>query len=181
MRKFILFLVLLTSFTFFAGCSNTADQAGAKASTTQNQVQKKSEQKLVVYRAAANGTETLLPETVTIAENGKSAMENALVALISTKPQDAKFADVVPIGTKLLGLKVDKNIAYADFSKELLKKNQGSYEEMMLAYAIVNTLTEFPEVKKVQILVEGKKAVGGHMDLEEPLTRNTTLLANGKQ
>ena len=48
----------------------------------------------------------------------------------------------------------------------------------MLTYAIVNTLTEFPEVKKGQILGEGKKILSfnGHMDLEEPLSRNMTLL-----
>lgn len=49
---------------------------------------------------------------------------------------------------------------------------------MMLCYAITNTLTEFPEIKKVQILVEGKKVItlSGHMDLEDPLTRNKSLL-----
>ena len=87
--------------------------------------------------------------------------------------------DVVPIGTKVLSLKIDKNgTAYADFSKELAKKGQGSYGEMMLCYAITNTLTEFKEIKRVQILVEGKKVItlSGHMDIEDPLERNKTLL-----
>lgn len=87
--------------------------------------------------------------------------------------------DVVPIGTKVLSLKIDKDgTAYADFSKELAKKGQGSYGELMLCYAITNTLTEFKEIKRVQILVEGKKRIllGSHMDIEEPLERNKTLL-----
>ena len=87
--------------------------------------------------------------------------------------------DVVPIGTKVLSLKLDKNgTAYADLSKELAKKGQGSYGEMMLCYAITNTLTEFKEIKRVQILVEGKKVItlSGHMDVEDPLERNKTLL-----
>ena len=85
----------------------------------------------------------------------------------------------MPIGTKVLSLKIDKNgTAYADFSKELAKKGQGSYGEMMLCYAITNTLTEFKEIKRVQILVEGKKVItlSGHMDIEDPLERNKTLL-----
>ena len=85
----------------------------------------------------------------------------------------------MPIGTKVLSLKIDKNgTAYADFSKELAKKGQGSYGEMMLCYAITNTLTEFKEIKRVQILVEGKKVItlSGHMDVEDPLERNKTLL-----
>ena len=79
----------------------------------------------------------------------------------------------------MLSLKIDKNgTAYADFSKELAKKGQGSYGEMMLCYAITNTLTEFKEIKRVQILVEGKKMItlSGHMDVEDPLERNKTLL-----
>ena len=48
----------------------------------------------------------------------------------------------------------------------------------MLTTAIANTLTEFPEIKKVQILVDGKKiaSLKGHTDILDPLERNTTLL-----
>lgn len=133
----------------------------------------------IVYRAAADGSEKLLPEKITMADNGKSMPENALNALVATKPQDARMDDVVPIGTKVLGLRIDANgTAYADFSEEIAKKTQGSYSEMMMCYAIANTLTEFPEIQRVQIMVEGRKVVSlsGHMDLEDPLTRNESLL-----
>ena len=48
----------------------------------------------------------------------------------------------------------------------------------MLVGSIVNTLTEFPEVKKVQILIDGThvETLSGHMDLSEPLVRMTELL-----
>lgn len=137
------------------------------------------QQSFIVYRAAADGREKLLPEKFTINDNGKPIAENALIALVSTKPQDASMEDVVPIGTKVLSLRVDeKGTAYADFSKELAKKGQGSYGEMMLCYAITNTLTEFPEIKRVQILIEGKKVttISGHMDVEEPIIRNKDFL-----
>ena len=137
------------------------------------------QQSFIVYRAAADGREKLLPEKFTINDNGKPIAENALIALVSTKPQDASMEDVVPIGTKVLSLRVDeKGTAYADFSKELAKKGQGSYGEMMLCYAITNTLTEFPEIKRVQILIEGKKVntISGHMEVEEPMIRNKDFL-----
>ena len=65
-----------------------------------------------------------------------------------------------------------------DFSKEITNVPQGSYTELMLTTAIVNTLREFPEIKKVQILVDGKKiaSLKGHTDILDPLERNTTLL-----
>ena len=48
----------------------------------------------------------------------------------------------------------------------------------MLIGSIVNTLTDFPEVKKVQILIDGAsvETLSGHLDLSEPLPRMTELL-----
>lgn len=176
MRRIIYVLVLLSCITLFAGC--TKENAKDDSKDVPKQVLIKEKQSFTVYRAAADGSEILLPERLQVEDNGKPIWENALLALVSTKPQDAKFDDVVPIGTKVLGISIKDEIAQANFSKELAKKEQGSYQEMMLVYAIVNTLTEFPEIKKVQILVEGKKvlSLSGHMDIEEPLSRNTTLL-----
>ena len=165
MKKLILLMLLLCA-VITSGCSETVppkDDAKNAATAT---VQEKKDISFIVYRAAADGSEKLLPE-------------NALIALVTTKPQDAKMDDVVPIGTKVRSLKIEQDgTAYADFTRELAKKGQGSYGEMMLCYAITNTLTEFPEIKRVQILVEGKKVItlSGHMDIEDPLTRNTTLL-----
>lgn len=173
MKKLMLVLLLLCA-VIIGGCGeDTASKNAQPAAKEAKQIS------FVVYRAASDGSEKLLPEKFTMEDNGKSLPENALITLISTKPKDASMDDVVPIGTKLLSLKIDKDgTAYADFSKEIAKKTQGSYEEFMLSYAITNTLTEFPEIKRVQILVEGQKKVSlsGHMDLEDPLTRNTTLL-----
>jgi spore germination protein GerM len=48
----------------------------------------------------------------------------------------------------------------------------------MTVYSIVNTLTELPFVRAVTILVEGKPigALTGHLDLEGPLRRNTSMV-----
>ena len=181
MKKLVLLMLLLCA-VIASGCSETtlpAPKQEAKPVASAEVQQPKKEISFIVYRAAAGGTEKLLPEKITMEANGKSLPENALTALVSTKPQDARMDDVVPIGTKVRSLKIDKDgTAYADFSKELAKKGQGSYGELMLCYAITNTLTEFKEIKRVQILVEGKKVVtlSGHMDIEDPLTRNKTLL-----
>lgn len=171
--KKLLMLVLLVISVVIAGCGDTADDKGKAAP---QEVKKIS---FTIYRPAADGSEKLLAEKITMDDNGKSLPENALNTLITQKPANDKTTDVVPANTKVLGLKVDKDgTAYADFSKEIVKRGQGSYNEFMLTGAIVNTLTEFPEIKRVQILVEGKKVVtlGGHMDVEDPLERNKTLL-----
>lgn len=175
MKKLVLLLLLFSSF-IFAGCSQENAKTEAPKPNAVTNVVKETE--VVLYRAASDGSEKLLPEKVMVKHEDKNLPEKTLSALCSTKPQKAIYDDVIPIGTKVLSLKIENGLATADFSKELAKKGQGSYEEMMVVYAIVNTLTEFPEIKRVQILVEGQKRImlGSHMDIEDPLTRNTTLL-----
>ncbi|MEW6400002.1 MAG: GerMN domain-containing protein [Bacillota bacterium] len=50
--------------------------------------------------------------------------------------------------------------------------------EALAVAAIVNTLTEFPDIRQVQILVEGRKveSLAGHADVSRPLTRNERLI-----
>lgn len=176
--KKLLILMLVLSSLAIAGCDTLSSSANEKSGDKAAQTEVK-QISFVVYRAAADGSEKLLPEKITMADNGISLPENALNTLITTAPKSDKMDNVVPENTRVLSLKVDKDgTAYADFSKEIAKRGQGSYNEFMLTGAIVNTLTEFPEIKQVQILVEGKKVItlSGHMDVEDPLKRNTTLL-----
>jgi spore germination protein GerM len=44
--------------------------------------------------------------------------------------------------------------------------------------AVVNTLTEFPDIHKVQILVEGKtvETLSGHMSVGQPLSRSEGII-----
>ena len=175
MKRLVLLMLLICA-VMMNGCDFGSKEPVKPVEPPKQEIK---QQSFIVYRAAADGREKLLPEKFTINDNGKSAAENALIALVSTKPQDASMEDGFPIGTKVLSLKVDeKGTAYADFSKELTKKGQGSYGEMMICYAIANTLTEFPNIKRVQILVEGKKVttLNGHIDVEEPLIRNKDFL-----
>lgn len=175
MKRLVLLMLLICA-VMMNGCDFGSKEPVKPVEPPKQEIK---QQSFIVYRAAADGREKLLPEKFTINDNGKSAAENALIALVSTKPQDASMEDVFPIGTKVLSFRVDeKGTAYADFSKELTKKGQGSYGEMMICYAIANTLTEFPNIKRVQILVEGKKVttLNGHIDVEEPLIRNKDFL-----
>jgi germination protein M len=48
----------------------------------------------------------------------------------------------------------------------------------MAVYALVDTLTEFRNVKRVQILVDGQKkdTLTGHIPIDEPMLRNLTFV-----
>ena len=115
----------------------------------------------------------LVAEKHTITKTDAPA--KAAVELLFAEPADKQLARVLPAAAKLRNLTVKDHVAYADFSDKLIKNNGsgGSAAERLIVGAIVNTLTEFPEIHKVQILIEGKtvETLYGHMDVSQPLSR----------
>lgn len=65
------------------------------------------------------------------------------------------FKAVIPEGTKVLNINLEGNILTINFSKELLNVSLDSEEKML--EAIIYSLTEIKDVKKIKILVEGEQ------------------------
>ncbi|MEW5706965.1 MAG: GerMN domain-containing protein [Actinomycetota bacterium] len=102
----------------------------------------------------------------------------ALEELIKGPSEGGHFA-TIPQGTKILNLDIINGIAYVNFSKEIVENHSGgSAGELMTVNSVVDTLTEFKDIKKVRFMVEGKKVetLVGHMDLTEPLARDESLI-----
>lgn len=92
------------------------------------------------------------------------------------------LASTIPQGTKLQDLFIsDAGIAYADFSEELISNHPGGTDgEISTVYSIVNTLTlNFPQIRKVQILVNGNAVITlkGHLDLSRPLAQDLSFVS----
>lgn len=85
----------------------------------------------------------------------------AITALIYTveSAADLKAAGLtptIPMGTKILGAVVKEDgLAIIDFSKEFLNFSSKEAEEVGIK-SLAYTLTEFPNIKKVEVRVEGK-------------------------
>jgi germination protein M len=87
----------------------------------------------------------------------------------------------LPRGTKLLDVRVAGDEASADFTEELVSEFRGgSDNEGVMVYAIVNTLSSLPDMKKVRILVEGEPVdtIGGHLDVSGPLSFDDELVVS---
>jgi len=95
-------------------------------------------------------------------------------------PKSKDLFPTIPKGTQLRELYFHKNIAYVDFSSELIKNHPGgSSAEIHTIFSIVNTLTfNFPKIKYVQLLVEGKEidTIAGHIDTTLPFKQNLSLI-----
>ncbi|HEY8394097.1 MAG TPA: GerMN domain-containing protein [Thermaerobacter sp.] len=106
-----------------------------------------------------------------LADLARTALENLL-----SPPPDSPFLPALPEGTRVLSVEVDesKQIAYANFSRELVSNHiGGSFNEGNTVHAIVQTLTGLPGIRHVQILVEGKvvDSLAGHIAVNRPLAR----------
>ena len=93
----------------------------------------------------------------------------------------SKLIRTLPPRTKLLALQIsEKGVAKVDFNKSLSKEHPGgSSTEIMTIYSIVNSLTlNFPQIKGVQILIEGEtgESIAGHLILDQPISSKTDLI-----
>lgn len=102
----------------------------------------------------------------------------ALMALWEGPREGEGLDSAIPEGVSSVDLQVENGLATLDLSKEFREGfPQGAFGNLAI-YAIVNTLTEFPEVEAVDILIEGQAVETlGEISLAEPLTRNEDLIA----
>ncbi|MFQ5736889.1 MAG: GerMN domain-containing protein [Thermodesulfobacteriota bacterium] len=109
----------------------------------------------------------------------KAPIEKELLDTVVALVEDP--AGTIPAGTRVLGVRVRQATAIVDFSSEIVKNHPGgSSGETQTIYSIVDTiLLNFPEVKDVRILVEGKtkKTLAGHIDISLPLGPDTDIIS----
>lgn len=168
-----------------AGCGDEQKpvQADSPAQTAQTKDTEKTaqvkpkEMQVNVYYPRNDGTGLIAVSRKVNTE--KDDKYTAAMKSLLTGTKEKGQTNVIPKKAKLRSVTVKDGVATVDFSKELEQNfSGGSTGEEMLIGSIVNTLTDFPEVQKVQILIEGAsvETLSGHMDLSEPLTRMTELL-----
>lgn len=85
---------------------------------------------------------------------------------------------VCPENLSVTSVIVSDGVAVADFSKELSNLENSATAEELFTALVVNTLTEFPDVKEVKFLQEGAPVtkLSGHSDMTRTLTRNELII-----
>ncbi|MGI6557457.1 MAG: GerMN domain-containing protein [Limnochordia bacterium] len=135
-------------------------------------------QDVTVYFVFSGKTEfSLAPELRRVV--GENLPLEALQELAKGPSEGSRLNRSLPEGTRVLGLEVKDGIAYANFSREIMENfNWGSSLEGLMVAAIANTLTEFPQIQGVLVLVEGKQVetLGGHLSAKEIFRRNEEVI-----
>jgi spore germination protein GerM len=109
----------------------------------------------------------------------KEEAKETIVALI--KGPEGKLIPTLPPRTRLLTLQIsDAGVAKVNFNAALSRDHPGgSSAEMMTVYSIVNSLAlNFPRIKRVQILIDGKpiETITGHLSLRQPVPPKPDLI-----
>lgn len=189
--KFIMAMVIICVLAITAGCTqqanNTDSNSNSSAQIENNKdinssssdlkVENKKLAGVTIYFPDANG-ERLIPTQRQINLNREDKYQAVVQALIDGPISDKEGIYIMPKDTKLLSVTVKNNIATVDFN-QAFKTNftGGSTGELMLIGSIVNSLTEFEDIKAVRFTINGKvlEALDGHLDLIEPQQRMEDL------
>lgn len=175
-------LVLIMGMLFLAsGCKMVGTNQNKTPTPTPSKPVVKTTN-VVVYYSKMTDTENYLVREVHKIKQTSDMPKTAVEELIKGKPVTDGAYKVIPPSTKVLGVKIDnQGVATVDFSAEVLHANVGASGEAMGIASIVNTLTEFPNIKKVSFVVNGKvdQAMDwwGHVGLsEQPFSRDLSVV-----
>lgn len=132
-----------------------------------------------------------LKQVVELLTRGPEAAKSPDAAPPEEEPKEApggdeaaansELAAPLPEGTRLRAVFLgDDGTAYVSLSQELTSGAPGgSAWELSAVYSIVNSLvSSFPEVERVQLLVEGRdvESIGGHLDARRPFSFNERVV-----
>jgi spore germination protein GerM len=150
-----------------------------------------SEPKVTITLYFSRWTET---EAYLVAEEREVGVQDNLPLLALQElimgPVTDNLNPTLPPTTKVLSLDIENGLCTVNFSKEILfdayQVGPSATGEMLALGSIANTLTEFPQIQEVKILIEGMsegeidgwlvQSFWGHVGIYENLTRDESII-----
>ncbi len=131
---------------------------------------------LRLYFADESGTK-LISSVESVAYSSNISMEKLVTEHIISGPL---ITDVYPTASpeiKIISVTVKDGTCYVNLSQEFLTKIRGVSDEVVI-YSFVNSLTELPNINKVQFMIDGETEVtfGDHIYLSDPFERNLEII-----
>lgn len=131
-----------------------------------------------VYFADEEG-EFLLGRTENVGYISNISMERLVVDRVIAGPLNNKSYPTVANTVKVLNVTTKDGICYVNFDDSFLTKTQKVSDEVVI-YSFVNSLTELPNVNKVQFMIDSESEIsfGDHIYLSDPFERNLDIVVN---
>ncbi len=133
--------------------------------------------KVLVYFTDAEGT-MLIGRTENVGYISNISMERLVVDRVIAGPLNDKTYPTVSPTLKVLNVTTKDGICYVNLDNSFLTKNLKVSDEVVI-YSFVNSLTELPNVSKVQFMIDSETEVtfGDHIYLSEPFERNLEIIS----
>ncbi len=131
-----------------------------------------------VYYPDDSGMKLVEVERKITFDDSTSKYTAAVESLLEDPGKD-NLTKIFPNNAQIRSVTIAGDLATVDLDGAFLKNFVGgSTGEEFLVGSVVNTLTNFPEVKRVKFLVDGQEieTLSGHMDLSTPLERMNDLI-----
>lgn len=131
-----------------------------------------------VYFADEEG-EMLIGRTENVGYISNISMERLVVDRVIAGPLNDKTYPTVANTIKVLNVTTKDGICYVNFDDSFLTKTQKVSDEVVI-YSFVNSLTELPNVNKVQFMIDSESEIsfGDHIYLSDPFERNLDIISN---
>jgi spore germination protein GerM len=160
--------------------SKPAPEAGpSRAAPKENSAQQTPPRERIIYLTRVDKEGILLRSQVTRRiPSSDSPMLDALKALLQGPAADEKnkgYLSLIPQGSRVLAATVRGSTAYISFSEEFQYNTFGVEGYAAQLKEVVWTATEFPNVKDVQILIEGRRVdyLGESVWIGSPIGRDS--------
>ncbi len=131
---------------------------------------------LILYFADEDGT-GLVKTTESVAYNSNISMEKLVSEHIISGPLSYGVYPVTAPDVRLISVTTKDGVCYVNLSKEFLQK-QGKVSDEVVLYSFINSLTELPNINKVQFMVDSETEIsfGDHSYLNEAFERNLEIV-----
>lgn len=133
------------------------------------------EAKIAVYFANEMG-DALLESNLKVTYDGTVSTEQLVLEQLMEGPVFGEMQAVIPEGTVLNKVTIRDGICYVDFNEKFMEKREEITTEVAI-YSIVNSLTELPNVYKVQFLINGAtRKIYQNLDFSSTFERNLEIV-----
>jgi spore germination protein GerM len=148
--------------------------AGAGAATPSTELRKRV---LYFIRIDNEGTLLRVPVTREMPASG-SPLADVMESLLrgpTAQEKNLRLTSLIPEGVRLISCKVTGETASINFDEAFMFNSNGAEGYIAQLRQIVWTATEFPNIKNVQILIEGSKVdfLGERIRIGSPISRTT--------
>lgn len=124
--------------------------------------------------------EKLVKETRSIKVTDQQPIAQYIINELIKGPENEDLSPAVSEDTVLLSVETSDNICFVNFKASFIDKNSGTAQkEKMAVYAIVDSLTELGSIKRVQLLMDGKRVDNfGNINIGSMFGRDDSVIGS---